>query len=111
MRVHLRRRVIGRRLSLLSLRKLLKERRRPIIFKAQSRLAFSRGRDLLTSLFPLEVALKCIKEKSVVGHTVPVENLLLLLGSDTVVLVEKVEKRALWLFQRRIGASFEVAQI
>ena len=44
-------------------------------------------------------------------HAVPVEHLLLLLCSDAIVLVHEVEKGALWLLERRIGARLEVAQI
>lgn len=44
-------------------------------------------------------------------YTVPVEDLLLLLGTNAVVLEEEVEERALGLFERGIGASLEVAKI
>ncbi len=45
------------------------------------------------------------------GHTVPVEYLLLLLRADAVVFVHKVKERTLGLFEGRICARFEVAQI
>lgn len=44
-------------------------------------------------------------------NAVPEEDLLLLLGSNTVVLEEKVEKGAFWFFERGIGTSFEIAQV
>ncbi len=45
------------------------------------------------------------------GHTVPVEHFLLFLCADTVVFVHKVKKSTLGLFERRICARFEIAQI
>lgn len=45
------------------------------------------------------------------GHAVPVEYLLLLLRADAIVFVHKVKESALGLFEGRIGARFEVAQI
>ena len=42
---------------------------------------------------------------------VPVKDLLLLLCSDAVVLVEKVKEGALGFFERGIGAGFQVAKI
>ena len=65
----------------------------------------------MAHLFPFEVALQGIEEEAVMGDAVPVEDLLLLLGADTIVLVEKVEESALGLFQRGIGARLEVAQV
>jgi hypothetical protein len=44
-------------------------------------------------------------------HAVPVKDLLLLLRSDAVVLVEEVKERALWLLEGRVVAGFEVSQI
>lgn len=44
-------------------------------------------------------------------HTIPVEDLLLLLGANAVVLVKEVKKRTLRLLQRRICARLQVAQI
>lgn len=44
-------------------------------------------------------------------NAVPVKDLLLLLGTDAVVLVEKVEELALGLFQRGISAGLEISQI
>lgn len=44
-------------------------------------------------------------------HTVPVENLLLLLRPYAIVLIHEVEEGALWLFEGRIGAGLEIAQI
>jgi hypothetical protein len=44
-------------------------------------------------------------------HAVPVEDLLLLLCSDAVVLIEKIEKGAFGFFECRIGASFQISKI
>ena len=45
------------------------------------------------------------------GNAVPVEYLLLFLGPDTVVLVQKVQKGTLGLFERCVGTRLQVAQI
>ena len=45
------------------------------------------------------------------GNAVPVEDLLLLLRSDTVVLVEEVQERTLGFLEGRIGAGLEVTEI
>jgi hypothetical protein len=58
----------------------------------------------LTHLLALQVALQRVKEEAIMWHAVPVEDLLLLLGSDAVVLVEEVKEGALGLFQRGIGS-------
>lgn len=42
---------------------------------------------------------------------VPVEHFLLLLRADAVVLVKEIEERALWLFERSVGARLEVAKV
>lgn len=42
---------------------------------------------------------------------VPVEHLLLLLSSDAVVFVEKVQERTLGLFQGRVCTGFEIPEI
>ena len=44
-------------------------------------------------------------------YAVPVKDLLLLLGADAVVLVQKVEERTFRLFQRSVSARLEVSQI
>ena len=44
-------------------------------------------------------------------HAIPVEHLLLLLRSDAIVLVHKVEEWTLGFLERCIGARLEVAQI
>ena len=44
-------------------------------------------------------------------HAIPVEHLLLLLRSDAIVFVHKVEEWALGFLERCIGARLEVAQI
>jgi hypothetical protein len=46
-----------------------------------------------------------------VRNTVPVENLLLLLGTDAVVLVQEIQERALGLLQGGISPGLEVSQI
>lgn len=45
------------------------------------------------------------------GNAVPVKDLLLLLGADTVILVEEVEELALGFFERGVGAGFEVSKV
>lgn len=45
------------------------------------------------------------------GHAIPIEHFLLLLGADAVVLVKKVEKGALGLLQGGIGPGLEISQI
>jgi hypothetical protein len=44
-------------------------------------------------------------------HTVPIEDLLLLLSSDAIVLVKEIEERAFRLLERSIGPSLQVSQI
>ncbi len=44
-------------------------------------------------------------------HTVPIEDLLLFLRSNTVVLVHEVEERTLGFLEGRIGPGLEVAQV
>lgn len=44
-------------------------------------------------------------------YTVPIEDLLLLLRTYAVVLVEKVKKWTLWVLQRGITAGFEVSEV
>lgn len=44
-------------------------------------------------------------------HAIPVEDFLLLLRPDTIVLVHKIEERALRLLEGGVGAGFEVPQI
>jgi hypothetical protein len=90
---------------------LLEERLRRVELERQSGLAYGHGGSLLAHLFALEVTLQGIEKQSVMGHTVPVEDLLLLLCADAVVLVKEVKERALGLFKRRICTRFQVAQI
>jgi len=75
---------------LLSLGELLEERLRRIVFERKGGLSNSYGGGLLAHLFALEIALKSVEKQAVMGHTVPVEDLLLLLCANAVVLVEKV---------------------
>ena len=84
---------------------------RRIELEGQGGLIDSNGGSLLTHLLTLEVALERIEEESIVRHAIPVENLLLLLCSYAVVLVKEIKKRALWLFERGIGARLQVAKI
>lgn len=44
-------------------------------------------------------------------YAVPVEHLLLLLCTYTIVLVEEVEERTFWLFKGGIGARFQIAKV
>lgn len=45
------------------------------------------------------------------GYTVPIKHLLLLLCSDTAILIEEVEEGAFGLFQGRVSASLKVSQV
>lgn len=92
-------------------RQLLVERLGGVEFEGLGRFADGDRRRFLVHLLSLQVALQRIQEQAIVGHAVPVKHLLLLLGSDTVVFVQKVEERTLRFFQSRIGASLEVSQI
>lgn len=44
-------------------------------------------------------------------HTVPVEDLLLLLRPNAIIFVEEIEERTLGFFQGRVGSGLEVAQV
>ena len=44
-------------------------------------------------------------------HAVPVEDLLLLLCTNAIVLVQEVQEGTLWLFQRCICSRLQVAQV
>lgn len=44
-------------------------------------------------------------------NAVPIKDLLLLLRSNAVILVQEIEERTLGLFQRSICARFEVPQV
>jgi len=101
----------GRVVGLLRLCELLKQRLRRVKLKGQGGLADGHGRGLLPHFLPLQVAFQRIEEETVVGDTIPVEDLLLLLGADAVVLVQKVEKGTLWFFERSISARLEVSQV
>jgi hypothetical protein len=46
-----------------------------------------------------------------VRYAIPVEDLLLLLCSDAVVLVQEIQERALGLLQGSIGPGFQISQI
>jgi hypothetical protein len=79
--------------------------------KRQSRFADSNGGGFLTHLLTLKIAFQRVKKQTVVWDTVPVKDLLLLLCSDAVVLVEKVEEGALWLLQRSVRSRLEISQV
>lgn len=98
----------GRRVGLLGLGELLKEGLRGIVFKRQGGLADGSRGGVLTHLFALEVALKGVEKEAIMGHAVPVKDLLLLLCANAIILVEKVEKGALGFFEGGIGARLEV---
>jgi hypothetical protein len=95
----------------LSLGELLEQRLARVELEREGGLADSHRCSLLAHLLALEVALQRIEEETVVRHTVPVEDLLLLLRTDAVVLVQKVEEGAFRLFQRSVSARLEVSQI
>ena len=44
-------------------------------------------------------------------HAIPVEDLLLLLCSNAVVLVQEIQEATLWLFERGISARLQVSQV
>jgi hypothetical protein len=44
-------------------------------------------------------------------HTIPIENLLLFLRSDTIVLIEKIKEWAFWFFECRICSSLKISEI
>lgn len=97
--------------GLLRLSQLLIERLRRVVLKRQSRFADSNGGGFLAHLLTLKIAFQRVKKQTVVWDTVPVKDLLLLLCSDAVVLVEKVEEGALWLLQRSVGSRLEISQV
>ena len=96
---------------MLSLGELLIQRLGRVKFEGHGRLADGEGGSLLAHLLPLQVPFQRIEKQSIVGHAVPVKNLLLLLCPDAVVLVEEIEERALGLFERGVGAGLEVSQV
>ena len=96
---------------MLSLGELLIQRLGRVEFEGHGRLADSQGGSLLAHLLSLQVPFQRIEEESIVGHAVPVENLLLLLCPDAVVLVKEIEERALGLFEGGVGAGLEVSQV
>lgn len=101
----------GRGVGLLGLGELLEQRLGRVELEGEGGLVDGDGGGLLAHLLPLEIPLEGIEKEAVVGHAVPVEDLLLLLGPDAVVLVEEVQEAALGLFQRGIGAGLQVSQI
>lgn len=103
--------VEGGRVGLLGLGQLLIERLRRVVLEGERRLANANGGGFLAHLLALQIPLEGVKEEAIMGHAVPIEDLLLLLGSDAVVLIEEVEKGALGLFQRGIGTRLEISQI
>ena len=96
---------------MLSFSELLEKRLRRVKLEGERRFADSDGGGLLVHLLALEISLQGIEKETIMGYAVPVEDLLLLLCADAVVLVKKIEEGTLGLFQRGIGARFEIAQI
>jgi hypothetical protein len=82
-----------------------------IKFERQGRLANGDRSGLLVHLLAFEVSLKRIQEQPIMRNAVPVENLLLLLGTNAVVLVQEIQERTLRLLQSRIGPSLEISQV
>ena len=100
-----------RRVRLLCFRQLLVERLRRVEFKGLGRLTHSdRGR-FLAHLFTFQITFQRIQEQAIMRNAVPIEYLLLLLRPNTVILVQEIEESTLGLFQRRICAGFEIAQV
>ena len=90
---------------------LFEEGLRRVKLEGQGRFADGDGGGFLTHLLALEVALEGVEEEAIMGDAVPVEDLLFLLGANTVVLVEEVQKSALGLLEGGVGAGFEVTQV
>ena len=82
--------VEGRLVVLLRLRELLEQGLRRVKFEGKSRLANGDCGGFLAHLLALQVPLQCVKEQAIMRHAIPIENLLLLLRSNAIVLVEKV---------------------
>lgn len=109
-----RRDVCGRergRVRLLRLGQLLVERLGGVELERERRLVDGDCSGLLAHLLTLQVPLESVEEETVMRNAVPVEDLLFLLGSDAVVLVQEVEERALGLFEGGIGAGLEVTKV
>jgi len=96
---------------LLSFGELLEQRLGRIEFERQGRFADGHGGRLLSHLLPLQVALERIEEQAIVRYAVPVEDLLLLLCSNAVVLVEEIKEGRLGLLERGIGARLQIPQV
>ena len=94
---------------MLRFRELLKQRLRRVEFERESWFIDGHGGGLLIHLFALEIPLKGIEEQSIMGHTIPVEYFLLLLCANTVVFIQKVQKRALGFFEGCVGARLEIS--
>lgn len=90
---------------------LLEEGLGGVEFERKSGLVDSDSGGFLSHLLPLEIALEGIEEESVVWYAVPVEDLLLLLCSDAVILVQEIQEPGLGLFEGGIGARLQVSQI
>jgi len=98
-------------LLLLSFCELFKERLRRVELERQCGLADGDSGGFLSHLLPFEVSFESIKEESIMGHAVPVKDLLLLLRANAVALVEEVKESALGLLERSIRAGLEVSKI
>lgn len=69
------------------------------------------SRSLLVHLLPLEISFQGIQKQPIMWHTVPIEDLLFLLRTYTVVLVHEIKERTLWLFEGRICARLQIPQV
>ena len=95
----------------MSLGELLKERLGRIKLERQRGFADRHGGGLLSHLLPLQVALKRVEEESVMWYAVPVEDLLLLLCSNAIVLVEEIQETRLGLLEGGIGTRLQIPEI
>jgi hypothetical protein len=98
-------------IGLLSLCQLLEKGLGRVELERQRRFADSDRGGFLVHLLPLQISFKCVEEQTIMRHAIPIEHLLLFLRSNAVVLVEKVQEGTFWLFQGRVCAGFEVAQV
>ena len=96
---------------MLRLGELLEQRLRRVKLKGQCRLVHGHRGGLLTHLLALEISLKSIEEKTIMRYAVPVKHLLLLLCANAIVLVKEVQERALWFFERGVGARLQVTKV
>jgi hypothetical protein len=79
--------------TLLCLAELVIQRALGIISEGYRRLASDHSGRVLAHLLPFQIALKCVKEEPVMRDREPVEDLLFLLCTNTLVLKQEVEER------------------